>query len=76
MGRQVACVPLLDQKTSKSKIFTAMSTDLNTPLFEISDGDDIEYEDDPAMTQAKVNLMVVEHVHQERAKQRRLEREE
>ena len=60
MGRQVALVPLLDQKTSKSKIFTAMSTDLNTPLFEISDGDDIEYEDDPAVTQAKCSNYRVE----------------
>ena len=34
------------------------------------------YEDDPAMTQAKVNLTVVERVQQERAEQRRLEREE
>ena len=39
-----------------------MSTDLNTPLFEISDGDNVEYEDDPAMTQVKVSLVVAEYV--------------
>ena len=76
MGRQVALVPLLDQKTSKSKIFTAMSADLNTPLFKISDGGNVEYEDDPTITQMKANLVVAEHVQQERAEQRRLEREE
>ena len=53
-----------------------MSAKLNTPLFVISNGDDIKYEDDPTVTQAKVNLMAVEHVQQERAKQRRLERVE
>ena len=37
-----------------------MSADPNTPLFEFSDGDDIMYEDDPAMTQVKANLMAVE----------------
>ena len=42
----------------------------------ISDGDDVEYEDDPAVAQAKVNLMVVERIQQEKAEQRRLEREE
>ena len=53
-----------------------MSADPNTPLFEISDGDDVLYEDDPTVTQAKVNLMVAECMQQERAEQRRLEREE
>ena len=53
-----------------------MSTNCNTPLFVISDGDDVEYEDDPAVTQVKVNLTVAERIQQERAKQRRLEREE
>ena len=43
-----------------------MSTDLNTPLFEISDGDDIEYD----------NLVAAERMQQERAEQRSLEREE
>ena len=53
-----------------------MSADPNTPLFEISDGDDVLYEDDPTVTQAKANLMVAECMQQERAEQRRLEREE
>ena len=53
-----------------------MSADPNTPLFMISDRDDIEYEDDPAIAQAKTNLAVVEQIQQERAEQRRLEREE
>ena len=34
------------------------------------------YKDDPAVTQAKVNLMAAECMQQERAEQRRLEREE
>ena len=42
----------------------------------ISDGDDVEYEDDPAITQVKANLVAVECIQQEKAKQRRLEREE
>ena len=53
-----------------------MSADPNTPLFEISDRDDIIYEDDPAVIQVRENLMAVEHVQQEKAEQRRLEREE
>ena len=53
-----------------------MSADPNTPLFEISDGDDATYEDDPAVIQARANLMVAEHVQQEKAEQKRLEREE
>ena len=53
-----------------------MSANSNTPLFMISDGDDVKYEDDPAITQVKANLVVAEHIQQERAKQRRLEREE
>ena len=53
-----------------------MSTDPNTPLFVLSDDDDIEYEDDPAVAQAKANLVVAERIQTERAEQRRLEREE
>ena len=53
-----------------------MSADQNIPLFEISDRDNMSYEDDPAITQAKANLVAAERVQQERAKQRRLEREE
>ena len=53
-----------------------MSADHNTPLFEISNGDDMTYEDDPAIIQARANLVVVEHVQQEKAEQKRLEREE
>ena len=61
----------------KSKTCTPpMSADLNTPLFVLSDNDDIEYEDDPAVTQAKANLAVAEHIQQEKVEQRRLEREE
>ena len=72
IGRQVAlCTP-----TPKGQHTLLMSTDPNTPLFVISNGDDVEYEDDPAVAQAKANLMVVEWIQQERAEQRRLEREE
>ena len=53
-----------------------MSADPNAPLFVISDGDDIKYNDDTAVAQAKANLTAVEQIQQERAKQRRLEREE
>ena len=53
-----------------------MSTDQHTPLSKISDGDDLEYVDDPAVTQAKENLAMVERIQQEKAEQRRLEREE
>ena len=53
-----------------------MSTDHNMPLFKISNGDKIEYKDDSAIAQVKVNLAVAERIQQERAKQRRLEREE
>ena len=53
-----------------------MSTDPATPLFVVSDGDDVEYEDDPTVTQAKANLAAVECIQQEKAEQRRLERED
>ena len=53
-----------------------MSADPNTPLFVLSDDDDVEYEDDPAVTQAKANLVAAECIQQEKAEQRRLEREE
>ena len=75
IGRQVALVPLLPKKT-EVKSSPLMSTDPNTPLFVISDEDDIEYDDDPAIAQAKANLVAAEQIQQERAKQRRLEREE
>ena len=53
-----------------------MSANSSTPLFMLSDGDDIEYEEDPAVAQAKANLMAAECIQQEKAEQRRLEREE
>ena len=53
-----------------------MSANPNTPLFKISNGDDVTYKDDPAVIQARENLMAVEHVQQEKAEQKRLEREE
>ena len=53
-----------------------MSANPTTPLFVITDGDDIEYKDDPAVIQARANLAVLECVQQEKAEQRRLEREE
>ena len=58
----------------KSKTCTPpMSAEPNTPLFVLSDNDDIEYEDDPAVTQAKANLVVAaECIQQEKAEQRRL----
>ena len=52
-----------------------MSANHNTLLIEISDGDDATYEDDPAIIQARANLTVAEHVQQEKAEQKRLERE-
>ena len=45
-------------------------------MFVISNGDNVKYEDNPAIAQAKANLAAVEQIQQERAKQRRLEREE
>ena len=53
-----------------------MSADPNTPLFMISDEDDVEYNDNPAVAQVKANLAAAEWIQQERAEQRRLEREE
>ena len=53
-----------------------MFANQDTPLFVLSDDDDDEYKDDPAITQAKANLMVAECIQQEKAEQRRLEREE
>ena len=53
-----------------------MSADQHTPLFEISDRDDLEYVDDPAVMQVKENLVMAEHIQQEKAEQRRLEMEE
>ena len=60
MGGQVTLAPFLLKKKPMSKTTPPMSADPNTPLFEFSDGDDIMYEDDPAMTQVKANLMAVE----------------
>ena len=53
-----------------------MSANPNTPLFVISDEDDVEYKDNPAITQEKANLAAAECIQQEMAEQRRLEREE
>ena len=53
-----------------------MSANHNTLLFKISDGDDVTYEDDSAIIQARANLVVVECVQQEKAEQKQLEREE
>ena len=53
-----------------------MSTNPNTLLFKISNRDNTTYEDDPAVIQARANLAAVEHVQQEKAEQKRLEREE
>ena len=61
---------------SKKKPCTLMSADPNTPLFMLSEGDDVEYEEDPAIAQAKANLAVAECIQREKAEQRRLEREE
>ena len=71
-GQVTLCAPT----PKKSQHTPLMSADPNTPLFMISDGDDVEYKDDPAISQAKVNLAAVEWIQQERAKQRGLEREE
>ena len=67
------CAPL--DKTSKSKS-SLPCPPTQIPLFEISDGDNVIYEVNPAVTQVKANLMAVECMQQERAEQRRLEREE
>ena len=75
IGRQVALALLLPKNLSQQQPLL-MSADHNTPLFEISDGDDAMYEDDPAIIQARANLAAAEHVQQERAEQKRLEREE
>ena len=59
---------------SKRKVQTRtppMSADPNTPLFVLSDDDNDKYEDDPAVTQAKVNLAAAERIQQEKAEQRR-----
>ena len=61
---------------SKKSTLPLMSTNPNTPLFMISDGDNIKYEDNPTIAQAKANLVAAEWIQQERAEQRRLEREE
>ena len=53
-----------------------MFADQDTLLFMLSDDDNDEYKDDPAITQAKGNLVVAECIQQEKAEQRRLEREE
>ena len=64
------------KKTQVQTRTPPMSANPNTPLFVLSDDDDDEYEDDPAVTQAKANLAAAEHIQQERAEQKRLEREE
>ena len=74
-GGQVTLAPLLP-KTQVQTCTPPMSADPITPLFVLSDDDDVEYKDDPAVTQAKVNLAVAERIQQERAEQKRLEREE
>ena len=64
------------QKTQVQTRTLPMSVNQNTPLFILSDDDDIKYKDDPAVTQAKANLAAAEPIQQEKAEQRRLEREE
>ena len=39
-----------------------MSADPNTPLFVLSDGDNVEYEEDPTVAQAKANLAAAERI--------------
>ena len=70
------CTPLPKKPKSKKTRTPPMSADPNTLLFVLSDDDDVEYEDNPAVTQAKANLAVAERIQQEKAEQRRLEREE
>ena len=53
-----------------------MSADPNTPLFILRDDDNVEYKDNPAVMQVKANLVAAECIQQEKAEQRRLEREE
>ena len=50
------------QKTQVQTRTPPMSANQNTPLFVLSDDDDVEYEDDPAVTQVKANLAVAEHI--------------
>ena len=68
IGGQVALVPLLPKNPSQKQHSLLMSADHNMPLFEISDSNEIEYEDNPAIAQAKANLTAVEQIQQERAK--------
>ena len=53
-----------------------MSADRNMPLFNLNDKDEVTYEDDPAILQARANLAVAEWVQQEKVEWRRLEREQ
>ena len=60
IGGQVTLAPLLPNALSQKT--PLMSADHNTPLIKISDGEDIKYKDDPAITQAEANLVAVEHI--------------
>ena len=51
-----------------------MSTRDHDPLFILDDDNDIEVEEDPAVIQARENLVVSERLQQEHTEQRRLER--
>ena len=62
-------------QNSKSKNTPLMSADPHTPLFKISNGNDATYKEDPAVIQARPNLVAVECIQQEKAEQRRLERD-
>ena len=60
MDKLHLCPPSHNSKSKKNTLL--MSADSNTLLFEISDGDNATYEDDPAVIQARENLAVAEHV--------------
>ena len=60
IGGQVTLALPTPRKSKPKKITLLMSANPNIPLFEISNGDDLPYEDDPAITQAKVNFMAAE----------------
>ena len=68
--------PLLKNLQVLNTHHRMMFADRNTPLFKLNNEDKNLYEDNPAIIQARANLAAVEHIQQEKAEQRRLEREE
>ena len=57
IGGQVALALLFPKNQH-----TCMSADPNTPLFVLSNGDNVEYKEDPTVAQAKANLAAAERI--------------